>query len=309
LLFKTGNTKAEPVAKSGIADRVKIILELSKIRITFLIALTTLLGYILAIDSFESFSLYPVFGIFLLACGAAALNHYQERRTDAMMARTMNRPLPSGKISASNSLMISVFFLLLGSFILLTKSNLMTLGIGLYTFFWYNAVYTPLKRMTAFAIIPGSLVGALPPIAGWAAGGGDVLNHGILLIAAYFFIWQIPHFWLLLMIYGKDYDKGGFPNLTNIFSISRLKMITFSWIILTGVTAVSINFNGLLIYPVSAFILLAVCLWLIFESVKFMKSENTSVNFKNMFIRINIFTLLIITILSVDKLINLFFSY
>lgn len=270
-----------------------------------LVAFTTLLGYLLGLDSLESFSLYPVTGIFLLACGAAALNHFQERFTDSMMARTMHRPIPSGRISAVNGVLISLFFLILGSTILLTNSNLTALGIGLYTFLWYNAVYTPLKRMTSFAIIPGSLVGALPPVAGWAAAGGDILDPRILVLAAFFFVWQIPHFWILLMIYGKDYDKGGFPNLTNLFSISQLKKITFSWIMLTAATAMSFNFFQIPGYAVTGILILAASVWLIYESVLFMKSDNTNGNFKTMFIRINIFSLLIITILSSDKLINL----
>ena len=278
---------------------------MSKIRITILVAFTTLLGYLLGLDSLESFSLYPVTGIFLLACGAAALNHYQERSTDAMMARTMHRPLPSGKISAANGILISLFFLIIGSAILLTKSNLTALGVGLYTFLWYNAVYTPLKRMTSFAIIPGSLVGALPPVAGWAAAGGDILDPRIIILASFFFVWQIPHFWILLMIYGKDYDKGGFPNLTNLFSIRQLKKITFSWIMLTAVLAMSFNFFEIPGFAVTGILMLTASLWLIYESVLFIKSENTNGNFKSMFIRINIFSLLVITILSTDKLINL----
>ncbi len=85
------------------------------------------------------------------------------------MDRNYERPIPSGAVSSKAVLMISFFFLALGCATLLLKSNLLTLGIGLLTFFWYNAVYTPLKKVFSLAIIPGSLVGALPPVAGWAA--------------------------------------------------------------------------------------------------------------------------------------------
>ena len=262
----------------------------------------------LALDNLESFSLFPVAGIFLLACGAAALNHYQERNTDALMVRTMNRPIPSGTAAPNTVLLISFFFLILGSSVLILKSNTLTLGIGLYTFLWYNAVYTPLKKMTSFAIIPGSLVGALPPVAGWAAAGGSITDPGILLIASFFFVWQIPHFWLLLMIYGNDYSKGGFPVLTNIFSVLQLKKITFSWILLTIAIALSINFLGILNYNVSGVFLIVSCVWIFYESIKFLKSDISNSNSRDMFIRINIFTLLIITILSLDKLVKLFLS-
>ena len=98
--------------------------------------------------------------------------------------------------------------------------------------FWYNAVYTPLKKVFSLAIIPGSLVGALPPLAGWVAAGGDILDPKIILISSFFFVWQIPHFWILLLIYGKDYDKGGFPTLTNVFSERQLKILLYIVVVL-----------------------------------------------------------------------------
>lgn len=271
-----------------------------------MVAFTTALGYILALNSYETFSLYPVTGIFLLACSAAALNHFQERRTDLLMERTMHRPLPSGMISPSAVLAVSFLFLILGGGILILKSNLLTLGIGLMTFFWYNAVYTPLKKIFSLAIIPGSLVGALPPIAGWVAAGGDIFDPKILLIASFFFVWQIPHFWILLLVYGNDYARGGFPTLTNSLSKKQLMNITFTWLILTNVIALAINFFGILNFYISNIFLILICIWLFIQSVKFNNSAGEKIEMKNMFIRINIFALLIITILSLDKLIKLF---
>ncbi|HQY52066.1 MAG TPA: protoheme IX farnesyltransferase [Ignavibacteria bacterium] len=279
---------------------------MTKIRITILVALTTSLGYILALTDLSAFSLYPVIGIFLLACGAAAMNHYQERGTDVLMDRTKGRPIPSGNVSASFVITVAIVFLLAGSAVLFFKSSLLTLYIGLFTFLWYNVIYTPLKKVMALAIIPGSLVGALPPMAGWAAAGGSLTDDKILLIGAYFFIWQIPHFWLLLLVYGKDYDKGGFPTLTNMLSQRQLIKITFTWILLTIAVALSINFFGILNYYISNAMLMILCLWMFVRSVKFLDMTEDKKSFKGMFISINIFTLLIITILSVDKLVKLF---
>ena len=292
--------------KSGLTGLLKILFEVSKIRITVLVAFTTTLGYILAAQNLASFSLYPIAGIFFLACGAAALNHYQERRTDILMDRTKNRPIPSGTVSSKTVLLISFSYLVLGCAVILLKSNVATLGIGLLTFFWYNAVYTPLKRVFALAIIPGSLVGALPPMAGWVAAGGYIFDPKIILIASYFFIWQIPHFWILLLVYGKDYDKGGFPTLTNLFSNRQLINITFCWILLTIVIALSINFFGIINFYLTGILLVALCGWLFLQSMKFLRSDGNNKTVKNMFININIFTLLIITLLSLDKLVKLF---
>ena len=234
------------------------------------------------------------------------MNHYQERRTDMLMDRTKDRPIPSGTVSSKTVLLISFSYLVLGCAVLLLKSNLLTLGIGLLTFFWYNGVYTPLKKVFALAIIPGSLVGALPPVAGWVAAGGYVFDPKILLIASYFFIWQIPHFWILLLVYGKDYDKGGFPTLTNLFTNRQLMNITFCWIMLTIVIALSFNFFGILNYTFTGILLVLLCGWLFYQSMKFLRSDGGNKTVKNMFININIFTLLIITLLSLDKLVKLF---
>lgn len=285
---------------------LKILFEVTKIRITVLVAFTTTLGYILSIKDLNSFSIYPIVGIFFLACGSAALNHFQERKTDSLMDRTKGRPIPSGLASPSAVLLISVVFLFSGCVVLLMKSNLLTLGIGLLTFIWYNAVYTPLKKIFSLAIIPGSLVGALPPVAGWVAAGGDLFDPKILIVASFFFIWQIPHFWILLLVYGNDYDKGGFPTLTNVFSKRQLMNITFCWILLTISTALSFNFFGIINFYFTNLFLILICVWLLIQAVIFFKSDGDNKVIKNMFIRINIFAMLIITFLSLDKLIKLF---
>ncbi len=223
------------------------------------------------------------------------------------MDRTKNRPLPSGEATPLSVLLITAFFLISGSLLLYFGSNVTTLLIGLLTFFWYNAVYTPLKKVTALAIIPGSLVGALPPIAGWTAAGGEMFDPKILIVAAFFFVWQIPHFWILLLVYGSDYAKGGYPTLTNVLTRQQLMNITFCWLLLTIAVALSFNFFGILNYFVSGIALLMLCAWIFTESVKFRKYEGSeSKIYKGMFMRINVFVLLTITLLSLDKLIKLF---
>lgn len=278
-----------------------------KLRITILVSFTTTLGYILAADDLSAFSGWPILGIFLLACGAAALNHYQERDRDELMDRTRNRPIPSGTASPASVMGITLFFFAAGTFALYFGSNVTTLIVGLFTFFWYNAVYTPLKKLMALAIIPGSLVGALPPIAGWTAAGGSLTDPVILLVASFFFVWQIPHFWILLLVYGDDYAKAGYPTLTNVMSRSQLMNITFSWILLTIAVGLSFNFFGILNHFASSVLLIVICIWMFFESVRFRKyAGGDNKVYKGMFMRINIFVLLVITLLSLDKLVKLF---
>jgi len=292
--------------KNILLKRLSVISELTKLKITVLVSLTTALGYILAAESINITLLFAVLGIFLLACSSSALNQYQEIEIDKLMPRTLHRPLPSGKVSEGFVLNLSVILLLAGSLILYFFTNFSTLVIGVFTFFWYNGIYTPLKRKSAFAIIPGSLVGALPPLAGWAAAGGSLLDFNIYLISFYFFIWQIPHFWLLLLLYGKEYSEAGLPVLNNIFSENQIKRITFVWIIITMLISVAIAFSGIVIYSVSLVLLLVTSGFLLFNSLIFLSSGSEKKDIIKMFVKINVHTLSIIVLLSSDKLISIF---
>ncbi|MCX7878638.1 MAG: UbiA family prenyltransferase, partial [Ignavibacteria bacterium] len=150
----------------SIGETVRIFSELIKFRITSLVTLTTAMGYILASGDFISLEglIYVSSGIFLLAAAASCLNHWQESKTDALMERTRYRPIPSGRIEPNSVLSLFVILFISGSLVLLSKSGFYSFLAGVFTFIWYNFIYTPLKRKTAFAIIPGALVGALPPL-------------------------------------------------------------------------------------------------------------------------------------------------
>ncbi|MFA7360373.1 MAG: protoheme IX farnesyltransferase [Candidatus Kapaibacterium sp.] len=288
---------------SFITSKISILLELVKFRITVLVSFTTALGYFLASDKLGFGFLYPVVGIFLLACSSAALNQYQEVKTDLMMERTRTRPIPSGKISRNNVLILSVVLLFAGTAILFFKTNFGTMFVGLLTFYWYNAVYTPLKKRTALAIIPGSLVGALPPIAGWLAGGGSLFDVKIGVVALYFFVWQIPHFWLLLLLYGGDFKKGGFPVLTDLYSESFIKKITVVLLVATVLLGVLITLTGAGNYFVSDLLIYISSVLMLISAYSFYrKTGSDRKDVVRTFVSINLYTLAIITILSADKL-------
>jgi protoheme IX farnesyltransferase len=261
------------------------------------------LGYIAAADGIDTGVILPSIGILLLACGSAAINHYQERATDAMMSRTKNRPIPSGRISPENALAIAVFLLTIGSLILLFSGGMLALALGLLNLIWYNAIYTPLKKKNALAIIPGSLVGAIPPAVGWVSAGGSIFDPQILIIAFFFFIWQIPHFWLLLLVLAKDYEQAGFPTLTQVFSYDQLSRITFMWIIATIVTGFLIPFFGIIESPFVNIGLLLSGIWLAWNSSKLLRDTAEKSYFRFAFREINIFAIIVVILVSIDKLI------
>lgn len=284
-------------------EKIQILSELTKIKITSFVTITAAFGFVSYAGELSFKILAPTIGILFLACGSAAINHYQERRTDALMDRTKNRPIPSGRISPQKALLIAIILLIIGAIILFVGSGLLALGLGLLNLIWYNVIYTPLKKVNPLAIIPGSLVGAIPPAVGWVAAGGSILDPQILALSFFFFIWQIPHFWLLLLVLSKDYEKAGFPTLTQIFDLDQLSRITFVWIIATVVTGLLIPLFGIVKYPLINFSLLIPAVWLVWNSSKLLRKVHSRLSFTFAFRDINIFALSVIILLSLDKLV------
>ncbi|MDQ1265068.1 MAG: heme o synthase [Bacteroidota bacterium] len=182
--------------------------------------------------------------------------------------------------------------------------NYLVIFLGAFAIFWYNIVYTPLKMKSALAIIPGALVGSIPPFIGWTAGGGDIMNPPVWALALFFFIWQIPHFWLLLMVYEDDYKKAGFPVLTEIFSIQQLKRITFIWIAALAATCMMfplfhIGSNNLL----TDILLFAAGIWLIWRTKSLISYYFKTKPIRLVFVDINMYVLAVAMLLFIDKLI------
>lgn len=215
----------------------KTLAELGKVRISLPVALSALAGYALYSGTIDTQGVFLTLGVFLMSCGSGALNHWQERKTDAQMPRTRKRPIPSGRITSLQGFLITTGYLIAGSLVVVFSNPVVALVVSWMTLFFYNLVYTPLKKITAFAVIPGSMVGALPPIIGWTAAGGQIGSETILIVAAFFFIGQIPHFWLLLLLFGDQYKLAGMPSLTDIFSEIQIKRVTFAWILTTIASA------------------------------------------------------------------------
>jgi protoheme IX farnesyltransferase len=287
---------------SNIAEWVKIVVQLGKIRISQLVAMSTLLGYILAAGELSLFMLVPTLATFLLSCGSAALNQYQEREYDRLMERTRLRPISSGRITPVEGLLISFALIAAGSVVLFWKVNTAALWLGWLNILWYNGIYTPLKRKTHFAVIPGSLIGAIPPAIGWVAGGESLLDPRILAIGFFFLIWQVPHFWLLLLTLGRDYEKAGFPSLTQKFTPEQLARITYIWIISTAMACLLIPLFGIGNSSALYLILFISAGWLVWNSRKLLHGSFNNFSFRPVFKSINIYILIVMLALSIERL-------
>ena len=283
-----------------IVSFLKIVIELGKVRIATPVALSALSGFALYAGEIGSQGWLLALGVFLMSCGSGALNHWQEYKTDAQMPRTQNRPIPSGRISITGGLLAAVFYVTAGSVVLYLTNPPIALGLSWTTLFFYNLVYTPLKKVTAFAVIPGSMVGALPPLIGWTAAGGNIYSEIILLVAIFFFIGQIPHFWLLLLLFGDQYKKAGMPSLNQIFSEPQLKRITFTWVLTTVASALLVLFF-ILSSEVLLFILLFYTFYLLF-SLSFSMLIKKELKVKQAFYKLNLLYLFMMIFLIADSL-------
>jgi protoheme IX farnesyltransferase len=275
-----------------------IVLELAKVRIAVLATASAATGYLLAAREFSPALASTVAGVFCLAAGAGALNQVQEHDIDALMHRTCRRPIPSGRIGAGAALAIACALLAAGLAGL--ASNLVAAVLGAVTVVWYNAVYTPLKRMSAFAAIPGGVVGAIPPVIGWVMGGGSPVDPRILAVAYFFFVWQVPHFWLLLLRIGDDYARAGLPTLTQVFTRPQLARIIYVWMLATAVACLSIPVFGVPV-PVWAQVGLALAsVWLGWHATTMVRSGGRVLAFHH----INLYALVVISLLSLGGLIG-----
>jgi protoheme IX farnesyltransferase len=226
-----------------------VLIRLTRLPLALLTTASAATGWVLARQGFGAGMAVPVAGVFLLACGATALNQLQERRADALMERTRHRPIPSGAVGPAAAGALAALLLMAGLAVLAVGGGLLPAVYGAFSIAWYNGVYTRLKRRTAFASVPGGLVGAVPPAIGWVTGGGSPLDPPLLILMAFFFLWQVPHFWILSMIYEDDYRAAGFPVLADRFAPPVLRRLTLLWAAAAGGAVALMPLYGLLRRP------------------------------------------------------------
>ncbi len=289
--------------KNNFRELLKISSELGKVCISVAVAFTTFTGYILSNGAVDRGFILPFLGIFLMACGASALNQVQEADTDKIMKRTAGRPLPSGRIGKPGAVGIAVAYFISGCLVLYFGPGLLTLAVGVSTFVWYNLIYTPLKKVTAFAAVPGSMVGALPPLAGWVAGGGSLTDPKALALGFFFFMGQIPHFWLLLLKLGKQYESANLPSLTQLLTNEQIKRLTFVWIAATAISALALPLFRLQdkVWSISLIILLSLALIVVFVPLL---NRKKPFNVGKSFVLINVYYLFVMLVMIAGRLLG-----
>lgn len=196
-------------------SRLADFYELTKPRMNFLVLVTTAVGAYLATrpgwDEWARLA-HALLGTAMAAAGASVLNQYVERDYDQLMSRTRGRPLPAGRVSPVEALLVGVLLAAGGIVYLAALVNLLTAALGALTVATYVFVYTPMKRWTTLCTVVGAVPGAIPPMMGWTAVTGTLSAEAWALFGILFF-WQMPHFLAIALLYRDDYARGGFKML------------------------------------------------------------------------------------------------
>jgi protoheme IX farnesyltransferase len=241
-------------------NKIKDYLQLVKLSLSIMVVFSSVISYLLAPGvEFDWWRIFLLFAGGLLVTGSAnTINQVVEKDTDAMMKRTANRPIASGRMSAREGWGFAIFTGALGVFILGNYFNWTAAGIAAFSLFLYAFIYTPLKKVNSIAVMVGAVPGALPCLIGWVAGFApgeevDWLAGGVLFLIQFF--WQFPHFWAIAWIAHNDYSAAGFKLLPADKGPTRftaLQTVIYSLLLLPVTMAPYFDFVGICTFDTTA---------------------------------------------------------
>ena len=268
----TSNSIAKKVNFSAIFSDFK---QLTKVGLSLSVVFSSLAGYLLAVEAIN-FSILTLLAIggYLMVGASNAFNQIIEKDTDALMKRTMNRPLPTGRMHVSMALVIAVSFTILGLAILYSI-NPKSAFFGAISIFLYTSVYTPLKSVTPLAVFVGAIPGAIPFMLGWVAATDDFsIEPGMLFLIQ--FLWQFPHFWAIAWLQYDEYKKAGFNLMPmgqkNKKAVLQIIIYTACLLLVSIIPVLKLTGN-FYIYPVTAVILVLLGGIMLFYAFKLYKNQ------------------------------------
>ncbi len=272
-------------------------LEITKARLAISVVFSSVAGYMLAIPSFQDFNvllfLKLIIGGYCMVGASNAFNQVIEKDLDALMDRTKNRPVPSGRMKSSSALILATVLTVFGV-VLLYTINAKTAMFGAISIFMYVSLYTPLKTKTPLAVFVGAFPGAIPFMLGWVAVSGNFgIEAGTLFLIQFF--WQFPHFWAIGWFLYEDYEKAGFFMLPTGSKDTKtaLQIILYTiWLIIASLLPV-LGFTGqFFISPIAAFLVSLLGLWMLFYSVRLYQLRTTKAARTLMLVSVSYITLL-----------------
>jgi protoheme IX farnesyltransferase len=260
--IRTMGGNAEALLPSAFStERLADYFELTKPKIAAMALVTVAVGYLLGGAPSPSFEIlfHTLIGTALVAAGGSALNHWLERRADGRMIRTRNRPLPAGRMQSAEVFAFGITLALAGViYLAFAVPNISAAIAAAATVILYVAVYTPLKRVSAWNTVVGAVPGALPPVIGWCAARADLTSETLALFLI-LFVWQLPHFFSIAWLHRHDYARGGMRMLPNVdradgFATGLATVLTCFALIGVAVMPFAIHSTGL-VYLIGSLLL------------------------------------------------------
>jgi protoheme IX farnesyltransferase len=264
--------------KTSMNTLLSDLKQLTKVGLSLSVVFSSVAGYLLAVEVFDlaTFLLLGLGGFFMVGA-SNAFNQIIEKDTDALMQRTKNRPLPTGRMSTNFAMFIAVLFTVLGLSILYSI-NSKTALFGAISIFIYTCAYTPLKSITPLTVFVGAIPGAIPFMLGWVAATNQFgIEAGMLFIIQFF--WQFPHFWAIGWLQFEEYKKAGFNMLPmNTKDKGAVKQIIFYTVIMILVSiAPVLKMSGdFYIYPLTALIVALLGVVMLYYALQLHKSEKNT---------------------------------
>jgi len=283
---------------------IKEFISLTKFVLSFAVSLSALFAYIMAKGEVGFDMILATLAVLLVAMGVSTLNQVQEYKEDSKMERTKNRPIASGRMSPKTGIIIATVLILISFALIYSLLGLTGINFFAFSFIWYNLMYTPLKKKSALAVVPGAILGVIPPAIGWMVAGHTLFELEFYTLAAFYFIWQVPHFWLLVMLFHGDYKDGGYPTAMRLFGEGTLQRLTFVWLMLT------INAGIFMVYTFEVYSMVTIgltvllAIWAFMTSLKLLKKDFKLTDARAIFWKINAAFLGTIILLSIDEFIK-----
>ena len=280
---------------------IKDFIVLTKFVLSFAVSLSALFAYIMAKGEVGADMFIATFAVLLVAMGVSTLNQYQEYKEDALMERTKHRPIASGKWSPRTAVIIAAILIISSLALIYDLLGFIGVDLFLFSFLWYNFFYTPLKKKSALAVVPGAILGVIPPAIGWLAAGGSLVEPEFFALGLFYFVWQIPHFWLLVMLHYGDYAGAGYPTAMRLFGKMSLQRLTYYWLMLTIMTG---YFMVTVFQPASTVIigiLMLTALLAFISSLQLLTKDFDLKRARKVFWQINLAFLGTVILISIDE--------
>jgi protoheme IX farnesyltransferase len=303
--METATTIPAVATASAASGRARVwhdFYELTKPRMNFLVVLTTMVGFYMASRGpIDWMLLLPtLIGTALTAAGASVINQVTERKYDALMPRTKNRPAAAGRIAPIDGLIFGISIAVAGVVILTFTVNILTASLGAFTLLSYVFVYTPLKRVTTLNTVIGAVPGAIPPVMGFTAVQNALSPDAIALFAILFF-WQMPHFLAIAVLYRRDYALAGFKMLP---VVDEELEVTGRQMILYGVALIPVSLSPVLI-GAAGLLYFGIALMLGLAFLSFCVScatSRTRIDARKLFIASIIYLPVLLAVMMMDRL-------